>query len=60
MDRPFALKKGSTVFELAEMIHRDIAESLKTARIWSGDAHDAVTVKPDHELQDRDIVELNC
>lgn len=60
MEKPFALKRGSTVVELAELIHRDIAESLKSARIWRGQAHDAITVKPDHELADRDVVELNC
>jgi uncharacterized protein len=60
MDKPFALKKGSTVVELAELIHRDLADSLKSARIWRGNAHDAISVKPDHELADRDIVELVC
>lgn len=55
---PFALKQGSTVVELAEMIHRDLATALKSARVWRAGAHDALTVKPDHELQDRDVVEL--
>ncbi len=60
MEKPFVLKRGSTVVELAELIHRDLLESLKSARIWTQDAHDPKVVKPDHELEDRDIVELVC
>lgn len=58
MDHPFALKKGSTIVELAEMIHRDLAGKLKSARVWKPGAHDPLTVKPDHELQDLDVVEI--
>jgi len=58
MDNPFALKRGSTLVELAELIHRDLLKSLKGARVWKQNAHDPKIVKPDHELEDRDIVEL--
>ncbi len=58
MEKPFALKRGSTIQDLAELIHRDIAKTLKSARVWKAHAHDAISVKPDHELSDCDIVEL--
>ena len=59
MDRPFTLKAGQTVVELAELVHRDFAKKLKGARVWGAQVHDATQVKPDYELNDLDIVELN-
>lgn len=58
MDKPFSLKQGSTVLDLAELIHKDIAANLKTARIWGTSVHPGTVVKGDHELQDRDVVEI--
>ena len=34
MNEPFTIPEGSTVLDLARMIHRELAEKLKTARIW--------------------------
>jgi hypothetical protein len=58
MQRPFVLKKGSTVNELARKVHRDFYEHLKTARVWGSAAFDGQMVQRDYVLQDRDIVEL--
>lgn len=58
MEKPFALRRGSTIVELAELIHRDLARSVRSARVWSPGHHDPQVVKPDHELHDRDVVEL--
>lgn len=58
-DRPFTLRRGSTVLDVAEEIHRDFAEKLKFARIWGTGVHDGTVVKGDHELHDRDVVELH-
>ena len=58
LERPFVLKKGSTVIQLAEKIHRDFHEHLKTARVWGSTAFDGQMVQRDYVLQDGDIVEL--
>jgi ribosome-interacting GTPase 1 len=57
-DSPFTLPIGATVEDLAERVHRDLAASLKHARIW-GIAGDGLTVGRDHVLADRDVVELH-
>ena len=56
---PFVLPKGSTVLNLAEAIHRDIAANLKRARIWGDNVYDGQPVQRDHVLSDRDVIELH-
>lgn len=58
LERPFVLKKGSTVSDLARKIHRDFYEKLKSARIWGSSAFEGQMVPRDYVLQDGDIVEL--
>lgn len=60
MERPFVLKQGSTVMDLASLVHRDIAENLKAARVWGSSIFDGQMVTRDHVLQDGDIVELRA
>ena len=59
-DRPFTLRHGGTVHDVAELVHKDIAATLKHARIWGSSVHDGTVVKGDHVLHDRDIVELHA
>lgn len=59
MKVPFVLKKGDTVLDLAEKIHKDIAKKLKSARVWGSAKFDGQSVPRDYALQDRDIVEIN-
>jgi small GTP-binding protein len=65
---PFVLKQGSTVLDLAGMVHKEFLATLKSARIWgsalsacpSGSAkHSGQAVERDHRLADGDIVELH-
>ncbi len=56
---PFVLPQGSTVVDLAERIHRDIAERLAFARVWGGKV-DGQRVARDFELRDRDVVEIHA
>lgn len=56
---PFTLPKGSTIHDLARLIHRDLDHSLKFARIWGTGVFEGQTVKRDHELHDGDVVELH-
>ena len=59
MDRPFTIRRGGTLQQIAEMIHKDLAHGLKFARVWGSHVHDGTTVKGDYVLNDRDIVELH-
>lgn len=58
LEKPFALKQGSTVIDLAAQIHRDFSNKLKSARIWGSTMFDGQMVQRDYVLQDGDVVEL--
>lgn len=60
LERPFVLKHGSTVMDLAGMVHRDFYESLKSARVWGSSAFDGQMVTRDYVLKEGDIVELRA
>ena len=49
---PLVLPVGSTVIEAAEGLHREIAEKLKSARVWGEGMHDGQQVARDHVLKD--------
>lgn len=59
MASPYSCSVGSTVLDLAELVHRDFAEKLKSARIWGTGVFDGQTVTRDHVLNDKDIIELH-
>lgn len=59
MDKPFSIRKGETLVEVAEHVHRDMAMSLKSARVWGEAVHDGTVVKPDYQPSDGDVVELH-
>ncbi len=58
-DRPFSVKRGDSLLDLAGMIHKDYTEKLKFARIWGAQVHDGTPVKGDYVLVDGDVVELH-
>ncbi|OFV80613.1 MAG: hypothetical protein A2Y78_03140 [Acidobacteria bacterium RBG_13_68_16] len=55
---PFVLPVGHTVADLAERVHREIAEKMHFARVWGGKL-EGQRVARDFELRDRDVVELH-
>jgi hypothetical protein len=59
MIAPFSCPIGSTVLDLATLVHRDFAEQLKSARIWGTGVFDGQPVTREHVLHDKDIVELH-
>jgi ribosome-interacting GTPase 1 len=59
MQAPFTLRRGSTVLDLANEVHRELAKGLKSARVWGSARFDGQTVVRDHVLEDGDIVELH-
>ena len=58
MERPFILKRGSTVLDFAEGVHKDFPEQLKSALVWGSSKFDGQAVARDYVLEDGDIVEL--
>jgi ribosome-interacting GTPase 1 len=56
---PFTCPAGSTLLDLAALVHRDFAENLKSARVWGTGVYDGQTVKRDHVMHDKDVVELH-
>jgi len=59
LKQPFVLKKGKTVQDFAEKVHKDFAKNLKTAKKWGHGVYDGQPVQRDHQLHDGDIVELH-
>ncbi|MBX7105134.1 MAG: TGS domain-containing protein [Gemmataceae bacterium] len=57
---PYTCPVGSNVVDLAGQVHRDLAEKVKSARVWGSAAFDGQTVGRDHVLKDGDIVELHA
>lgn len=57
-ERPFILKKGSTVLDFAAQVHKDFPRKLKSALLWGSSRFDGQAVPRDHVLEDGDIVEL--
>lgn len=60
-NRPILLPEGSTVIELAELIHKDLARGFKYARVWGRSVKvQGQRVGPDHVLSDGDVVEIKA
>ena len=55
---PFALKRGSTILDLAAAIHRDFPENLRQAKVWGSARFDGQAVERTYVLCDGDVVEL--
>ena len=58
-DKPFTLRRGDTVEDVARLVHRDLARGLKFARIWGRNVYDGQQTGPDHPVEDGDVVELH-
>ncbi len=58
MERPFILKRGGTVLDFAEQVHKDFPRNLKSALVWGSSKFDGQAVARDYVLEDGDIVEL--
>jgi uncharacterized protein len=58
-DTPFVLKQGSTILDVAEAVHKDIAAGLKFARVWGADTFEGQRVTRDYIVRDGDVIELH-
>jgi small GTP-binding protein len=59
MDDPMILRKGSTVEEAAEGVHKDFRKGLKYALVWGSGKFAGQRARRDHVLTDGDIIELH-
>jgi ribosome-interacting GTPase 1 len=60
MGRPFTLRGGGTVRDVAQQVHRGMAAELKFARVWGPSAEfEGQQVSAAHVVRDRDVVELH-
>jgi ribosome-interacting GTPase 1 len=57
--KPYVVRRGTTVIELARQIHKDFAERLRFARIWGHARFDGQPVEKSHVLEDKDIIEIH-
>jgi len=58
-DKPFTVRRGGTVLDVAKLVHQDVARDLKFARTWGKNVFDGQQVGPEHPVEDGDIVELH-
>ena len=59
-DRPFTVRRGATVYDVALQVHRDIAERLKHARVWGMSDFDGQQVGRNQTVEDGDVLELHA
>ncbi len=57
--KPYTVRQGDTVLDVARLVHRDIAASLKYARLFGGHGFEGQQVGRDHEVLDGDLLELH-
>ncbi len=58
-DEPIILKKGATIRDACERIHKDFVEKFRYARVWGSSAKfPGQRHHLDHELQDGDEIEI--
>lgn len=58
-DRPFTLRRGATVDDVARLVHKDVASALKYARRWPKGRGGVSQVGRDHPVEDGDLLELH-
>lgn len=58
-DKPFTVRRGDTIHDVARLVHKDFAKGLRFARVWGEGVFDGQQVGPDHRVSDGEIVELH-
>jgi len=59
MQRPFTVRAGDRVLDVARLVHQDLAATLKHARLWGSGEFDGQQVGPEHGVADGDVLELH-
>jgi ribosome-interacting GTPase 1 len=60
LGRPFTVRRGQTVEDVAELVHKDLARSIKYARVWGKSGFDGHHVGRNHPVADGDVIELHA
>ena len=55
---PLVLKKGITVEEVAEKLHKDFARKLKYVKVWGSSKFSGQRVPKDYKLKNNDVIEI--
>ncbi|MGH8703944.1 MAG: GTPase [Burkholderiales bacterium] len=58
--RPFTVRAGDRVLDVARLVHQDIAGTLKYARIWGSGEFNGQQVGPEYRVADGDVLELHA
>lgn len=58
--KPFTVRRGETVLDVARLVHKDIASTFQFGRLWGSSAFDGQQVGADHQVADGDVVELHA
>ena len=58
-NKPFTIRRGGTLLDVAHLVHKDFAKNFKHARVWGSEVHPGTQVKGDYVVNDKDIVELH-
>ena len=59
LHKPFVVRAGATVADLACQIHRDLPERMKFARLWGHSRFEGQQVHKTEPLRYRDVVEIH-
>jgi len=58
--KPLVLRKGATIYDVAERIHKDFVKNFLYAKVWGKSAkYPGERVGLDHQVEDGDIVEIH-
>jgi hypothetical protein len=60
LEKPLVVKKGATITEIAEMVHKEIAKNLKYAKVWGSTKFPGQRVAKEYELKMGDIIEFSA
>lgn len=58
--RPFTVRRGATILDVARLVHQDLASTIRYARIWGSGVFEGQQVGHEHLVADGDIVELHA
>jgi hypothetical protein len=59
-EHPFTLRLGQTIEDVARLVHKDVAQALRYARVWGKSGFDGQHVGREHPVADGDVVELHA
>jgi hypothetical protein len=59
-EKPLALPEGSTIEDVAKILHQDFYKHLKYAKVWGSTKFPGQKVAKEYVVKTGDIVELYC